>query len=105
MTYEEVCKYSEDQEIEIKVFSNPSYKNSIIGISYDNRVIYDYDLMIEELMEEEDLSFEDALEFLEYNTLRALFYMGKMLLLYFIQKSFKFLPNLTTSCQCGIISM
>ena len=41
MTYEEVCKYSEDQEIEIKVFSNPSYKNSIIGISYDNRVIYE----------------------------------------------------------------
>lgn len=76
MTYEEVCKYSEDQEIEIKVFSNLSYKNSIIGISYDNRVIYDYDLMIEELMEEEDLSFEDALEFLEYNTLRALPYMG-----------------------------
>ena len=76
MTYEEVCKYSEDQEIEIKVFSNPSYNNSIIGISYDNRVIYDYDLMIEELMEEEDLSFEDALEFLEYNTLRALPYMG-----------------------------
>ena len=27
-------------------------------------------------MEEEDLSFEDALEFLEYNTLRALPYMG-----------------------------
>ena len=77
MTYEEVCKYSEDQEIEIKVFSNPSYKSSIIGISYDNRVIYDYDLMIEELMEEEDLSFEDALEFLEYNTLRALPYMGE----------------------------
>ena len=76
MTYEEVCKYSEDQEIEIKVFSNPSYENSIIGISYDNRVIYDYDLMIEELMKEEDLSFEDALEFLEYNTLRALPYMG-----------------------------
>lgn len=76
MTYEEVCKYSEDQEIEIKVFSNPSYKNSIIGVSYDNRVIYDYDLMIEDLMEEENLSFEDALEFLEYNTLRALPYMG-----------------------------
>lgn len=77
MTYEEVCKYSKDQEIEIKVFSNPSYENSIIGISYDNRVIYDYDLMIEDLMEEEDLSFEDALEFLEYNTLRALPYMGE----------------------------
>ena len=76
MTYEEVCKYAEDQEINVKVLSAPSYKNSIIGISYDNRVIYDYDLMIDDLMEEEDLDYESALEFLEYNTLRALPYMG-----------------------------
>lgn len=76
MTYEEVCKYAEDQEIELKVFSNPSFNNSIIGISYDGRVIYDFDLMIEGLMEEENINFEDALEFIEYNTLRALPYMG-----------------------------
>ena len=76
MTYEEVCKYAEDQEIELKVFSNPSFNNSIIGISYDGRVIYDFDLMIEDLMEEENIDFEDALEFIEYNTLRALPYMG-----------------------------
>ena len=76
MTYEEVYKYAEDQEIEVKVFENPSYKTAIIGISYDNRVIYDYDLMIEDLMKEENLDYEDALEFIEYNTLRALPYMG-----------------------------
>ncbi len=76
MTYEEVCKYAEDQEIELKVFSNRSFNNSIIGISYDGRVIYDFDLMIEDLMEEESIDFEDALEFIEYNTLRALPDMG-----------------------------
>lgn len=76
MTYNEVCKYAEDQEIDIKVFSNPSFKNSIIGISYDNRVIYDYDIMVYDLMKEEELSYEDALEFIEYNTLRAIPYMG-----------------------------
>lgn len=76
MTYDEVCKYAEDQEIDIKVFSNPSFKNSIIGISYDNRVIYDYDIMVYDLMKEEELSYEDALEFIEYNTLRAIPYMG-----------------------------
>ena len=32
--------------------------------------------MIEDLMEEESIDFEDALEFIEYNTLRALPYMG-----------------------------
>lgn len=77
MTYEEVCKYSEDQEIEVKVFSSPSFKNSIIGISYDDRVIYDYDLMIEDLMKEEGFDYASALEFLEYNTIRALPYMGE----------------------------
>lgn len=76
MTYDEVCKYAGDQEIDIKVFSNPSFKNSIIGISYDNRVIYDYDIMVYDLMKEEELSYEDALEFIEYNTLRAIPYMG-----------------------------
>lgn len=76
MTYDEVCKYAEDQEIDVKVFSNPSFKNSIIGISYDNRVIYDYDIMVYDLMKEEELSYEDALEFIEYNTLRAIPYMG-----------------------------
>ena len=74
--FEEKLNLTPEQEIEIKVFSCPSYKNSIIGISYDNRVIYDYDLMIEDLMKEEDLSYEDALDFLEYNTLRSLPYMG-----------------------------
>lgn len=77
MTYEEVCEYAESQELQLKVFSSPSYNNSIVGISYDNRVIYDMDLMIEDLMKEENLSFEDALEFIEYNTLRALSYMGE----------------------------
>ena len=76
MTYEEVCKYSEDQEIEIKVFSNPSYKNSIIGLTVDDRAIYDMEQMIVDLMEEDKISYIDALEFIEYNTIRALPYMG-----------------------------
>lgn len=77
MTYEEVVNYAEDQEIELLMFNNPSFKNSIIGISYDGKVIYDYDLMVEDLMKEDNLNYEDAIEFIEYNTLRALPYMGE----------------------------
>jgi hypothetical protein len=76
MTYEEICEYAEENNITINVFENPSYESAIIGLSYDERVIYDMDKMIMDLMIKESLSFEDALEFIEYNTLRALPYMG-----------------------------
>ena len=31
-------------------FENPSFDNSIVAVDYDGRLIYDYDLMVEELM-------------------------------------------------------
>lgn len=46
------------------VFDNPSYDNSIIGYSYDGHVIYDFDLMLEELMNDDDMSEDDALDFI-----------------------------------------
>ena len=74
MTIKEVENYAKDREIDIVLFSNPSYKNSIIGISKDNRVIYDYELMIQDLIEEDGISYTDAVDFIEYNTIRALSY-------------------------------
>ena len=32
------------------VFDNMSYDSSIIGVTTDGRVVYDYDKMVEELM-------------------------------------------------------
>ena len=58
------------------VFDNMSYDNSIIGITLDGRVIYDYDRMILELMLDEVWSYDDAVEWIEYNTLRSLGYAG-----------------------------
>ena len=53
-----------------------SYDNSIIGFTTDGRVVYDYDKMIEELMQDEEWSYEDAVEWIEYNTVRSLPYGG-----------------------------
>lgn len=61
---------------EAVIFDNPDYDAAIIGISSDNRVIYDYDLMIECLMLDEGMSMEDAIDFIDCNTLRALPYSG-----------------------------
>lgn len=73
MTIEEVNAYAKENEIDLMVFSAPAYNKSIIGISYDNRVIYDYELMEIELMED-GMNEEEANEFIHYNTLRALSY-------------------------------
>ena len=57
------------------VFENPSYDTAIIG--YDDatsRIIYDYELMAEYLMENDGMTYEEAVEFIDYNTLRAMPY-------------------------------
>ena len=73
MTIEEVTEYAESNEIELMLFSEPAFNKSIIGISYDNKVIYDYESMEIELMEE-GMTQEEASDFIHYNTLRALSY-------------------------------
>lgn len=56
-------------------FENPSFDNSIVAVDYDGRLIYDYDLMVEELMSQDDISGEEAVDFISYNTLRSLDYI------------------------------
>ena len=51
------------------VFDNASYDNSIIGVSFDGRAIYSYEKMVEEFAEDNDCSIEDAMEWIDYNTL------------------------------------
>lgn len=61
---------------EALVFDNASYDNSIIGISTDGRVVYSFEKMIKEFMSDENVSEMEAIEWIEYNTIRALSYMG-----------------------------
>lgn len=62
---------------ECVVLDSPSFDNSIVGITYgEQRLIYSLQRMIQEFMEENECSFEEAQEFIEYNTARALPYMG-----------------------------
>jgi len=75
LTINEVNAYAIDNEIDLVVFSNPSFDDSILGISSDDRVIYDYDKMVEELMKKDNISELDAIEFIDYNTLRSLSYV------------------------------
>ena len=70
--------YGED----VVLFDNPSFDSAIIGITHDNRAVYDYDKMVDSLageyMKEEGKTEEEAVdmavEWIDYNTLRALPY-------------------------------
>lgn len=59
------------------IFENPDYDSAIIGITENNQVVYDYDKMIEHLMQEDDMSYEEAIDFISYNTIRSLPYAGE----------------------------
>lgn len=77
-TEEDVRELIEDNEYEdVIIFSNPDYASAFIGISEDGRAVYDYEKMIDYLMDKENWSDNEAVEFIEYNTIRALPYMGE----------------------------
>ena len=59
------------------VFDNASYDNSIIGVSTDGRAIYSFSKMVEEFVADNNVSEMEAIEWIEYNTIRALPYLGE----------------------------
>lgn len=60
------------------ILDNPSFDKSIVGYTSDGRLVYDFDKMVYEFAFDNDLDeFIDAIEFIEYNTERALPYMGE----------------------------
>lgn len=68
---------SDYTEEEVVVFDNPSYTTAFIGLTSDNRAVYDYERMLEYLVIEDDMTYEDAADFISYNTERALDYMSE----------------------------
>lgn len=48
---------------DVIILENYSYDTALVGVSDDNRAIYDFDLMIEWLIEHEE--FEDEIEAIE----------------------------------------
>lgn len=53
-----------------------SYDDALVGITEDGRAVYDFDKMVAWLMETEGWSEEDSIEWIDYNTLRAIPYFG-----------------------------
>lgn len=59
------------------LLESPSYRNAVIGVSSDGRVIYSERIIIEDMMIDEGMDYEDALEYFSYNLIGSLPYMGE----------------------------
>lgn len=58
------------------VFDNAAYDNSIIGTTTDDRVVYSYEKMVAELMSDMGMKMQEAIDWIEYNTIRMLPYLN-----------------------------
>lgn len=68
---EKLCEWGYE---DIVIFDNPSYDEALIGVTTDARAVYDYELMVKWLFENYGWTREDAVEWIEFNTLGSLPY-------------------------------
>ena len=63
---------------DVVILDDPSYDTALIGVVTDasgnDHAVYDYDKMILGLLDDGVESVDDAVEWIEYNTIRALPY-------------------------------
>lgn len=59
------------------VFENPDYDSAIIGVTDEGNVVYDFWKMVDHLMKQDGMEMLEAVEFIEYNAVRALPYAGE----------------------------
>ena len=60
---------------DVVCFENLSYDDALIGVTADNRAVYDYDKMVEWCVTHEEMTEAEAVDWIDYNTIRALPYI------------------------------
>ena len=66
----------QDKLNSIVILEGDEFANGFIGLSNDNRAVYSYTRLVDSLSRANHWSTDDAIEWLEYNTIRSLPYMG-----------------------------
>lgn len=59
---------------DILLLANYSYDDALIGVTEDGRAVYDFDKMVAWLVDTEGFDQMEAIEWIEFNTIRALPY-------------------------------
>lgn len=74
MNAEEILLENGYDPEEVVLFKNEDYETALIGVSDDYRAVYDFDLMIEYLMNKYGWSDIESIEWIETNTLPTIPY-------------------------------
>lgn len=75
MTRDEIREYIiEHGDPEALLFENPDYNSAFVGLNEKGLAVYDYGRMVIDLMENDEMEYEEAVEFIDYNTIRSLPY-------------------------------
>ena len=59
------------------ILESPNYLAAIIGLTLEGRLIYSHRRMVWYLMQHDGMDYEEAEEFIQYNTIRGLDYKGE----------------------------
>lgn len=68
---EALCEMGHEEAV---IFDGPDYDDAIVGVTDEGQVVYDYNKMVRCLMDQDGITMEEAIDFIEYNTIRALEY-------------------------------
>ena len=75
MAQEELRDYFVEAGYEdVLLFEDPSYETACVGMTDDGRAVYDYDKMVQYLIDTDGMEYDEAVEFIQYNTIRSLPY-------------------------------
>ena len=74
--HEKLCQHIADELGYPDAIIFEGYEDAFLGMSHDGRAIYSYDRMIEYLIEHDGMSYTDAIEWIDFNTIRAIPYFG-----------------------------
>ena len=68
----------DDQDVlnTIIILEGDEFADGFIGLSTDNRAVYAYDKLVDSLSRFNNWSTDEAIDWLEYNTIRSLPYLG-----------------------------
>lgn len=61
---------------DVVILTDYSYDDALVGVTEDGRAVYDFDKMVKWLIETTGMDPFEAVEWIEYNTIRALPYAG-----------------------------
>ena len=91
-TYKNIEEFAEDMGIEGLITAD-GYDEAFLGIAdrfgQEPVAVYSYEMCIQILMRDSDMSHEEALEYFEFNTIGAFFHENQPIYLHFSEHIFK----------------